>query len=163
MGNKQNKSVDDFWREYEEKIGEKVLAKSLGQYLSGWDEFDSAGWRPLWGLVIAAEGGFRFHHFPQASWLDLLKNFGPGKETPREKTFFIPGDRILSAELRRETRWWKRILGSSMPVLVINYRNKTEGKGELFVQIEYKTEGIVESLTRQTISSTDQCTSADTV
>jgi hypothetical protein len=163
MGNKQNKSADDFWREYEEKIGEKVLAKSLGQYLSGWEEFDGAGGGPLWGLVIAAEGGFRFHHFPQSSWLDLLANFGSRREAPKEKTFFIPRDRILSVELRRETRWWKKIFSSAIPVLVISYRNETEGERELLVQLDYRTEGIVEGLTRQVISSADQCTSADTV
>ncbi|MDR1318558.1 MAG: hypothetical protein LBJ90_02960 [Treponema sp.] len=144
MGKKQDKGVDDFWRAYEEKTGEKVLAKSLGQYLSGWGEFDP----PLWGLVIATEGGFRFHHFPQSGWLDFLMHFGPGREAPKEKTLFIPRSRILSVELRGETRWWKKILSPGLPRLVINYRNEAEEKQELLVQIEHRTEGIVEALTR---------------
>jgi hypothetical protein len=153
MGKKQNKDVDDFWQKYEEKTGEKVLAKSLGQYLSGWGEFDDSGGGPLWGLVIATEGGFRFHHFLQSGWLDFLRNFGPGREAPKEKTLFIPRGQILSAELRRETKWWKKILGPGMPMLVINYRNEAEKNQELLVQIEHRTEGLVEGLTRQ--GSTD--------
>jgi hypothetical protein len=67
MAKKRN-DPEKFWREYEEKTGEKVLARTLGQYVSGWDEFGDLSAGPLWGLIIATSGGFRFHHFPQANW-----------------------------------------------------------------------------------------------
>jgi hypothetical protein len=72
---KASKDPDDFWRDYEEKSGEKILSRALGQYISGWEEFDNQGWTSIWGLVIASSGGFRFHHFPQTSWFDALTRF----------------------------------------------------------------------------------------
>ena len=119
---KTEKSADDFWREYGEKTGEKVLAHSIGRYVSGWEEFDSNRWTSIWGLVIATSGGFRFHHFPQQSWLDSL--FGGGRlEEPKERTIFIPKEKIISARLLTETKWWKKFLVPSQPQLVIDYHD----------------------------------------
>ena len=67
---KNEVDTEDFWRDYEEKIGEKVLVRSLGQYISGWEEFGGPRGRTLWGLIMATSGGFRFHHFPQVSWFE---------------------------------------------------------------------------------------------
>ena len=144
---KKQKNPDDFWREYEEKIGEKVAARGLGQYISGWDEFDNPPGNPIWGLVIATSGGFRFHHFPQVSWLSAFVRFGSGEEVPKEKTIFIPGERIISAVLHRETKWYKRIFSSAVPRLVIRYRDEAGTEKELLFQVEYKPEGVAQALT----------------
>ena len=141
---KQEKSADDFWREYEESTGEKVLARTMGQYLSGCEEFDETGGAPLWGLAIVTSGGFRFHHFPQQSWLDTVFRSGAG--APREKTLFIPKERIISAVLPKETRWWKKLLGSAQPVLKIRYTSGNSAEKELCVQTEFKTDGLLENL-----------------
>ena len=119
---KENFDVDKFWKEYEESLGEKVLAKSLGQYLSGWPEYT----QPLWGLVIATSGGFRFHHFPHEGWFMAISRITTGGEAPKEKTFFIPKDAISSAELITEKHWWKKILTPSNPTLMIrcNYNGE---------------------------------------
>jgi hypothetical protein len=137
---KQEQSVDDFWLEYEKKNGGKVLAKTLGQYLSGWDEFDME--RPLWGLVVVRSLGFRFHHFPRQNWFSALIRADAGE---REKTFFIPKEEILSSKIRRETKWWKKIISPALPVLSIQYRAGNAEK-DLLIQIEHKTEGLEESL-----------------
>jgi hypothetical protein len=146
MAKKQGKDPDEFWREFEEKTGEKVLARSLGQYLSGWDEFDTPRSGAIWGLIITTNGGFRFHHFPQTSWLDALTRFSSGADAPKEKTFFIPNQRIISAELIRETKWWKKIFSPSLPRLIIKYRNEAGEERKLLVQTEYKSEGLAEQL-----------------
>jgi hypothetical protein len=57
--------------------------------VSGWAEFAE----PLWGLLIATSGGFRFHHFPHQSWLQTLS----GTAQPKEETLFIPRQAILGA------------------------------------------------------------------
>lgn len=144
MFRKNEKSPDVFWREYEEKTGEKVLARSLGQYISGWEEFDGNGWNAIWGLVIVTSGGFRFHHFPQAGWMNVL--FNPGAEAPREKTFLVPKGRILSAGFRGDTKWWKRIFGPGVPQLAIRYRNDAGEERELLLETEYRAGGLVERL-----------------
>ena len=112
---KETVNVEQFWADYEKSIGEKVLAKSLGQYKSGLAEYT----QPLWGLVIATSGGFRFHHFPHEGWLAALSRASTGGEAPKEKTFFIPKETINSAELLIEKRLWKRIFTPSNPILRI--------------------------------------------
>jgi hypothetical protein len=143
-GKKQN-SPEDFWREYEEQTGEKVLARGLGRYMSGWEEFDSQEWNSIWGLIIATSGGFRFHHFPQTSWLDALANF-TNSSAPKEKTFFIPKEQIVSAKLIEETSWWKKIFRSSAPQLLINYRDGTENTKQVLLEVEFKPENLAQAL-----------------
>ena len=137
MANKQ--SPEDFWREFEEQTGEKVLARGLGQYVSGWQEFDSRRGKPLWGLVIATSGGFRFHHFPQAG--GLLGTFMSGGNVPKEKTFFVPGERIKSAVLHRETKWYKKLLSPDSPFLRIAYTDESGAEKELrFASVQHSAD-----------------------
>jgi len=142
---RNQKDAEDFWREYEEQTGEKVLARSLGRYVSGWEEFDSQGWNSIWGLIIATSGGFRFHHFPQSNWLNALSNLG-NSNAPKEKTFFIPKEKIISAKLIEETTWWKKIFGSAPPQLLIDYRDGTENTKQVLLEVEFKHENLAESL-----------------
>ena len=143
---KPETSPDTFWQEYEEKIGEKVLARGLGQYVSGWEEFDVKKQTAIWGLIIATSGGFRFHHFPQMSWIDAFTRFA-AKDQPKEKTIFIPKERIVSAELIKEKKWWKKILSSSPPRLVIRYRDEGGAEKQLLLEAEYKADDLPEKLT----------------
>jgi len=124
MARKQ--SPEEFWREYEETIGEKVLAHGMGQYVSGWQEFDGNRKNPLWGLVIATTGGFRFHHFPQTG--GLLGNFGTSGIVPKEKTIFLPGEKIVSAILHKETKWYKKLLSPDSPFLRIRYIDESSNE-----------------------------------
>ncbi|MDR2476739.1 MAG: hypothetical protein LBD18_03010 [Treponema sp.] len=145
MAGKQRKTPEDFWREYEEQTGERVIARSLGQYVSGWEEFDPLA-NPIWGLIIATNSGFRFHHFPQASWIDTLFRAASSAEGPKEKTIFIPRERIVSVELRKETKWWKKIFSPAPPRLVIRYQSEAGAERELLLFAEYKNEGIAEAI-----------------
>jgi len=90
--------------------------------VSGWEEFDSNRLTSIWGLIIASSGGFRFHHFPQRGWLDSLIVSG-GREEPKERTIFIPKEKIISAGIIAETKWWKKIFSPSPPHLVIDYHD----------------------------------------
>ncbi|MDR0623600.1 MAG: hypothetical protein LBG10_04145 [Treponema sp.] len=144
-GREKKRTPDEFWRDYENRIGEKVLARGLGRYLSGWEEFDAAG-RPLWGLLIATEGGFRFHHFPQVNWFEALARLNSGWEAPREKTFFIPREQIIAAELRKETSWWKRLFTPSPPLLIIRYRTAEGTEAELLAETDSQGEGLIAGL-----------------
>ena len=120
MARARTQSAENFWREYEETTEEKVLAHGMGQYVSGWQEFGIPNRRkPIWGLVIATTGGFRFHHFPQTG--GLLGNFGTGGIAPKEKTIFIPRNRIVAVVLHKETKWYKRLLSPDSPFLRIRY------------------------------------------
>ena len=129
------KKADDFWREYEEKTGEKILARGLGRYISGWEEFDCRQWTSLWGLIVATSGGFRFHHFPQKNWFDALTH-SAGSDAPKEKTIFIHGEKIFFAQLLEEHKWWKKIFSFSSPQLVINYLDETGKEKKLLLEAD---------------------------
>jgi len=136
---KEEKSSNDFWQEYEEKTGEKVLARGMGKYSSGWNEFDEKKWKDIWGLVITTSGGFRFHHFPQNSWFDSLTRFAD-KGQPKEKTIFIPQEKIISSELIVETKWWKKIFSSSSPRFVVKYVDDSGQERLLIFESSFYTE-----------------------
>ena len=142
MAQKRNTDPQEFWREYEAGLGEKVLSFSLGQYLSGWAEHDP----PLWGLLIATDRGFRFHHFPHEGWLQILSRLSTGGKPPEEKTIFIPRERILLAELRRERSLLKRIFFASRPRFVIRYRDDRGAEGEFIAEADSTAAAIIEKL-----------------
>lgn len=133
---KEEKSPDAFWREYEEKTGEKVLARGLGKYVSGWDEFDEKKWGGLWGLIITTSGGFRFHHFPQQTWIDSFTNF-VRKDPLKEKTIFIPQENIILSDYIAEKKWWKKLLNPLPPKLIIRYKDEAEQEKRLLFEAEY--------------------------
>lgn len=142
MMKKKNGDPREFWKQYEADVGEKVLAFSLGQYLSGWADYDP----PLWGLLIATDRGFRFHHFPHEGWLQVLARITAGGKEPEAKTVFIPRERILRAELRRERSLLKRIFFASRPRLVIRYRDDDGAEEEFVAEADSTASATVEKL-----------------
>ncbi|MDR2095928.1 MAG: hypothetical protein LBP76_10495 [Treponema sp.] len=138
--NKQEKT--DFWREYGERYGEKVLCFTLGRYISGWDCYE----QPFWGLLIATDGGFRVHAFPHEGWLEALSRVSSGGEPPREKTVFIAHDRILSAGLQSEQSRWKKLLFNRPPRLLIRYRNAAGAEQELIAETDAKGPELLRAL-----------------
>jgi hypothetical protein len=128
-----------FWAEYEKRLGEKVLAHSLGRYLSGWSEFSV----PLWGLIIATDAGFRFHHFPHEGWIQALARVsGGGGAQPEERTFFIPTRRIRSVELKMERSWWRKLLFALPPTLVLRYEDETGEEANLIVESDTTAQAV---------------------
>ena len=136
MFGKKEKNPDTFWQEYEEQTGEKVLSRSLGRYISGWEEFDSKRLNNIWGLIIATSGGFRFHHFPQQSWLMIFTQFS-SREAPKEKTIFIPKEDLISAKIFKESAWWKKIFAQKPPLLTLVYRDATGNEKQLLLEVDY--------------------------
>ena len=129
---KNKDTAENFWQEYEEKTGEKILARCLGQYISGWEEF---GDFRIWGLVIFTSGGFRFHHFSQQSWLLSLVR----TEAPKEKTIFIPNEKILSSKLIKESNWWKRTFSSFWQRFLIQYLDNNGNEKQLSLDLDTKS------------------------
>ena len=145
---KDKESSDTFWKEFTEKTGETVLERGLGKYVCGWDEFDKKQLSGLWGLIINTSGGFRFHHFPQNSFLDaLFMSSVNANEPPKEKTIFLPREKIISQEIIKEEKWWKRLIFNPTPQLVINYIDESPDKSggkdkKLVFEAEYTKENI---------------------
>jgi hypothetical protein len=139
MAIQKSEDALEFWQEFETKYGEKVLSFTLGQYLSGWDGHES----PLWGLLIATDGGFRFHHFPHEGWIQVLSRLSSGGKAPTEKTLFVPRDRIILAELRTEKSLLRRIFTSSQPKFILRYRDEAGAEEEFIAETDTKAAAIV--------------------
>jgi hypothetical protein len=142
MRSRKDTDPAEFWRDYEKQCGEKVLAFTLGQYISGWGDYDL----PLWGLVIATDGGFRFHHFPHEGWIQAISRVTTGGKGPQEKTIFIPKSWFVSVELRIEKVWWKKIFSPHPPRLSIRYRSPEGVEAELLVETDRKAETLLPHL-----------------
>jgi len=138
---KNDDSVNEFWAEFEAATGETVLARSMGKYISGWDEYHE----PLWGLTVATSGGFRFHHFPKEATIFGIARTASGRKPPKEKTFFIPKETIISAELVREKQWWKRLLASSSPFLVICFHIDGIEK-KVIIEVDHNAVAVTDAL-----------------
>jgi hypothetical protein len=135
FGKKDAVDPDAFWKEYAEKIQETVLGKGLGRYIDGWEEYEF----PLWGLVIVTSGGFRFHHFPHEGWLTALSRITTGGEPPKEKTIFIPRERIAEVEIKVEKNWLKKLISPSLPIYIVRFRKGLDDTvTELRVESEMK-------------------------
>ncbi len=97
----------------------------------------------LWGLIINTSGGFRFHHFPQNNIYDLLTQFAANaRESSKEKTIFIPQEKIISQKMIKEEKWWKWLFSHSVPQLVIDYRDESPDESggkdkKLIIEAEY--------------------------
>jgi hypothetical protein len=126
---KQNLQIS--WEQYEASLGERVLARALGQYTGGWDEFD----QPLWGLLTLTETTFRFHHFDQANWLTSWVTGGASKE----KIISIPREQLNGIDFFPAVHpWWKKLFTLAQPVLLVHYR---KDGGEATLHIETGAEG----------------------
>ena len=145
MFKKKENDPASFWRDYEQKTGEIVLEKSLGRYISGWEEFDNKGWKHIWGLIIATSGGFRFHHFAQQSWITVLGQFS-GADGPKEKTIFIPKEKIISAKHTAESVWWKKIFSPSPPRIILSYGGESGNEKQLILESDTNGESLAEKL-----------------
>jgi hypothetical protein len=144
----KNEGAAEFWKEFEARYGEKVLAFALGECLSGWDDYTP----PLWGLLIATDGGFRFHHFPHEGWLQVLARLSSGGKAPTEKTLFVPRDHIISVELRREKSLLRRIFTAAQPKFILRYRADTgaeAAEAEFIAETDVKAGEIVKNLAAQ--------------
>jgi hypothetical protein len=143
---KKSRGPEEFWADYEARYGEKVLGRALGRYLSGWQDFTEISRAGLWGLIVATSGGFRFLHLPGEGWMTALTRIISGGEAPKERELFIPNDSIVTACLRREKSWWKRLLFSRPPVLVIFYRDVSGIQQELCFETIQKGDEVAEKL-----------------
>jgi hypothetical protein len=151
MGNffvhKPAKSVERFWEDYTARYGEQILANGLGRYLGGWAEFgEASASAPLWGLIIATSGGFRFHHFPKNGWIQGLFRGGSGEDDEEEKTAFIPYDSIINVELLIEKSWWQRLFDATPPKLLIRYRSGDGSEARFLVETGIRGQEVAEAL-----------------
>ncbi|MCE5256258.1 MAG: hypothetical protein LLF89_05345 [Spirochaetaceae bacterium] len=86
-----DKSVEEFWEEFEKETGEKVLAKTMGQ------SFSSSNDRGDWGLLVVTPTCIRFRKTPGENWFaTLFKTSRPKVPVKSEEDLVIPFSSIVS-------------------------------------------------------------------
>ncbi len=150
---KPNLGVESFWKEYAEKHGETVFAHSLGRYIGGWADDPDTLRTPLWGLIIATSGGFRFHHFAQDSVVSTLWRLNGGRDSSKELEIYIPKLSIINIDFYKEGSAWRRLLFATPPQLTLNYRDENEAKRILRADGDHNLEAVVLALRHGQVSA----------
>jgi hypothetical protein len=113
----------EFWNAFESETGEKVEARSIGEWLKG----DGS---TIWGLVIITDKSFRFKHMPSENWLLSLFKKTSKSSGDREKPvdIVIPRDE-LEAEVATKRGFFARLAGPAFP----HFSVKRAGRDEKYV------------------------------
>ena len=122
------KDPERYWAELEKELGEKILFYTLGQ--SHTAMASSRDVLPIWGLFYITPTRLFFRHFPKSGKFSFF-GFGASATVDNPETFALARESIVRIEIIAEKRWWKRLLSSSLPVIVIEYR-MAEGEVEEF-------------------------------
>jgi hypothetical protein len=139
---KPAQSPEEFWADYEKKTGEKVLCFALARCISGCSAYKEA----LWGLAIATDKSFIFHHFPQEGWLTLLSRAATGGPGPEEVVVKIPLQNVTSCRLEKDKGWFQRIFKTAPPRLIITYSDDAGLPSSIIVEITGKAEELAEAV-----------------
>lgn len=102
-------SVKAFWDAFEKDTGEKVIARTMGQYLSS-----EPGTKPLWGLLVLTDSSLRFRPTPGENWFaGMFKNTPSSVSNRQEDDIRVPLEAILDVSSPRKSLA-DRIFGTSM-------------------------------------------------
>lgn len=88
--------AEQFWRDFEKSTGERVEAKTMGQWLDSSSQKEG-----VWGLLILTDRSLRFMGRKTGSWFsNLFKS--PTRSEDKEVTLVVPRGGLLSlAEPKR--------------------------------------------------------------
>lgn len=128
----------EFWKTFEGETGEKVSARSIGEWL-----------RPsgpsLWGLVILTDRNFRFKHLPSENWLETLFKKSPFSKNEADKPIdvVIPLEE-LEARLEQRRGIIARLVSPAFP----RFTAKRKGEDAEYLFSVDPSSGIIAALER---------------
>ncbi len=134
-----DKSVEEFWLDFEKQTGEQVLAKTMGQY------FASPSDRGDWGLLVLSPTSLRFRKTPGENWLNtLFKATKPHVPESIENDLVIPFSEIVSI-VSPQKKFLDFLFGSPFFTFTVEYRQTgatksirfaVDTKNDFFVQLQ---------------------------
>jgi hypothetical protein len=127
-------SAEEFWSRYEAEVGEKVLARTMGQsFFSNKDKGD-------WGLVVLTEGALRFRRTPGESWFASLFRSSSLSPIPAkaEEDIAIPLEVIHSVSSPKR-RFLDFLFGGPFLMLTVAYDTE-KGKEEIRFAVDPKSD-----------------------
>jgi len=142
--------VEKFWSETEERLGERVLVYSLGQYVSGYGDV-----RPgTWGLFFVSESSLHFQTFHSENWFSsLLRSRKKSQPSESEMEFHLPLSSLREVEVTRRKSWFRRLFAPEPPMIHAAFELPTGHKGELQFAMDLKIKEFVEGLKAQMLRS----------
>jgi hypothetical protein len=131
----------EYWSEFEKRTGEKVEARSIGEW------YERSGDPGVWGLLVLTDKCFRFNRIKSDNWLaSLFRGFGSKKaEGPEPVDIVIPRENLV-AVLRPRRGLWAKLLGPAFPRFSVRSRGE-EGEILNIFSADPAT-GILEALER---------------
>jgi hypothetical protein len=139
-------SAEEFWSRYEAEVGERVLARTMGQNL--FSEKDKGDW----GLLVLTEGALRFRKTPGENWFASLFRSSSLSPIPAkaENDIAIPLETIRSVSVPKR-RFLDFLFGGPFLVLTVAYdsgngeeaiRFAVDPKSDLKVLLENRLKGL---------------------
>lgn len=141
----QNEEVQEFWKNTEEEIGEKVLDKALARCISGCNEKNPT--LEVWGLIYYTETTIFFKHFTQSNWLLNIIRMNKKKGGDKEFLLRIPRDAVTELVFVDFQNLWQRMFSKDLPHLYLKYNDAVRGEVELRLMVEKRKEEISDFLT----------------
>jgi hypothetical protein len=129
----------EFWNAFEKETGEKVEARSLGEW------YESEGGAGLWGLLILTDKSFRFRHMPSDNWMtSLFKRVGNSPKRERVD-ICISRENLVSFDSPKRG-FLAKLLGPAFPRVCIASRGET-GESRYSFSVDPST-GLIAALER---------------
>lgn len=125
--------VEEFWSATERELGERILVKSLGQYLGGFEGLKG----PLWGIFFLTDSSLHFRHFRQENWYSLLLRASGHPGGDADSAFVIPEADVTEVLHHREASGGIfRLFSAPNPELVIRFRAENREERNLTIRLE---------------------------
>ena len=142
FGNKESMDAEEFWRNREEELGEKVLGKTLGRVIVENDPV------PLWGLFYTTSKAIYFQTFRSENWLSLLFSGGKGSNRTKDETIEIPEKSITNLSLRPRKGGFLRLMRQP-PLVELTWTNPITGDNqEMIFEMEGNAAAFIATLPR---------------
>jgi hypothetical protein len=144
----------EFWEGFEKETGEKVEARSIGEYFKG-----GPGDIGVWGLLILTDKSFRFKYMPSEHWIFAIFKRSD-KTRPKEK----PVDIVISREDMTGFKAPKRdlmsrIFAPAFPRCIVKYRGP-DGERDCVFTLD-PSSGLLAALERLASSGQEGATAGE--
>jgi hypothetical protein len=137
--------VAAFWQAIEKQLGEPVLEKAFGQYVSGWPEWDL----PCWGIFFLTPSALHFRHFKQENWFASMLTSAGRRKADDEREFRISRSDIADIARKPSPEGLLRFLFTPDPKAVLTIRPADTGERKLAVRIEQNPEAFFRALEKR--------------
>lgn len=133
-----DKDALEFWDDFEKETGEKVIARSMGEW------FKAKSDPGLWGLLILTDKSFRFKYMPSENWMmSIFKRAAKSAKKDEAFDIVIPREGIRAiASPKRD--FLARLFGPAFPRFSISASGE-EGETSYSFTAD-PSSGIVEAL-----------------